>query len=43
MNSRQKEVIAASLDDEKAVLSALEKNYTLTICRERTSLPLPII
>lgn len=31
MNSRQKEVIAASLDDEKAVLSALEKNYTAAL------------
>ncbi len=31
MNSRQKEVIAASLDDEKAVLSALEKNYTTAL------------
>lgn len=31
MNSRQKEVIAASLDDEKAVLSALEKNYTVAL------------
>lgn len=28
MNSRQKEVISASLDDEKAILNALEKNYT---------------
>ena len=27
MNSRQKEVISASLDDEKAILDALEKNY----------------
>ena len=27
MNSRQKEVISASLDDEKAILDAIEKNY----------------
>lgn len=31
MNKRQKEVIAASLDDEKAVLQALEKNYTTAL------------
>lgn len=31
MNSRQKEVIAASLNDEQAVLSALEKNYATAL------------
>lgn len=31
MNSRQKEVIEASLADEQAVLSALEKNYTVAL------------
>lgn len=31
MNKRQKEVISASLDDEKAVLQALEKNYTTAL------------
>lgn len=31
MNKRQKEVIASQLDDEKAVLQALEKNYTTAL------------
>lgn len=31
MNKRQKEVIASTLDDEKAVLQALEKNYTTAL------------
>lgn len=31
MNKRQKEVIAASLKDEKAVLNALEQNYTVAL------------
>lgn len=31
MNSRQKEVINASLNDEKAVLKELEKNYTVAL------------
>ena len=31
MNNRQKEVIGASLNDEKAILQALEKNYTTAL------------
>lgn len=31
MNERQKEVISASLDDEKEILAALEKNYTAAL------------
>jgi hypothetical protein len=31
MNKRQKEVIASQLDDEKAILQALEKNYTTAL------------
>lgn len=31
MNNRQKEVIGASLNDEKAILQSLEKNYTTAL------------
>jgi hypothetical protein len=31
MNKRQKEVIASKLEDEKAILKALEKNYTTAL------------